>query len=76
MEEVNTDLRLLQLEEFSSKIPKSDREGEISQNEEKDLFDTHSRTQRNNHDIVFYYFLTIVILLLCILLSYIFVHKK
>jgi hypothetical protein len=62
--------------EFSSKISESDREIAEMQDEERDLFDRDSRTLRTSHDIVFYCLLTIVILLPCILLSYIFVHKK
>ena len=76
MEEVNKDLRLEHLEEFSSKITKSERERVEMQDEERDLFDRHTRIDRANHNIVFYCFLTIVILLPCILLSYIYIHKK
>ena len=76
MKEVNKDLRLHQIEEFTSKISESDMEMVVIQEEEKDLFDRHSGTKKTSHDIVFYCFLTILILLPCILLSYIYFHKK
>ena len=69
MKEVNKDLRLHQLEEFTSKISESDMEMVEIQEEEKDSFNRHSETKKTSHDIVFYCFLTIGILLPCTLLS-------
>ena len=69
MKEVNKDLRLHQLEEFTSKISESDMEMVEIQEEEKDSFNRHSETKKTSHDIVCYCFLPIVILLPCILLS-------
>ena len=54
MKEDNKNLRLQQLEEFSSMITESDRKMVEIQDEEKDLNDRHNRTQRTSHDIVFY----------------------